>query len=78
MLKIHTMEAAIFNVVLLNDVLRHVVVTSQITYLSRVQLAYAVQAQNLITNNTVELQWLEHPWDYENLFETGAVGAIDG
>ena len=27
---------------------------------------------------TVELQWLEHLWDYENLFETGVVRAIDG
>ena len=27
---------------------------------------------------TVELQWLEHPWDYENLFETGVVRAIEG
>ena len=28
--------------------------------------------------NTVELQWLEHPWDYENLFETGVVRANEG
>ena len=27
---------------------------------------------------TVELQWLEHIWDYENLFETGVVRAIEG
>ena len=27
---------------------------------------------------TVELQWLEHLWDYENLFETGVVRAIEG
>ena len=25
--------------------------------------------------NTVELQWLEHLWGYENLFETGVVRA---
>ena len=25
--------------------------------------------------NTVELQWLEHPRDYENMFETGIVRA---
>ena len=24
---------------------------------------------------TVKLQWLEHLWDYENLFETGVVQA---
>ena len=24
---------------------------------------------------TVELQWLEHPWDYENMFEAGVVRA---
>ena len=24
---------------------------------------------------TVELQWLEHLWDYENMFETGVVQA---
>ena len=27
---------------------------------------------------TVELQWLEHLWDYENLFETGVDRAIEG
>ena len=26
----------------------------------------------------VELQWLEHLWDYENLFETGEFRAIEG
>ena len=26
----------------------------------------------------VELQWLKHLWDYENLFETGVVRAIEG
>ena len=25
--------------------------------------------------NTVELQWLEHLWNQENMFETGLVGA---
>ena len=25
--------------------------------------------------NTVELQWLEHHWDYENLFEIRVVRA---
>ena len=24
---------------------------------------------------TVELQWLEHSWDYENMFEAGVVRA---
>ena len=28
--------------------------------------------------NTVELQWLEHLWDYENVVETGVVRAIKG
>ena len=28
--------------------------------------------------DTVELQWLEHLWDYENMFETGVVRAIEG
>ena len=27
--------------------------------------------------NTVELQWLEHLWDYENLFETAVVRGIE-
>ena len=27
---------------------------------------------------TVELHWLEHLWDYENVFETGVVRAIEG
>ena len=26
-------------------------------------------------SNTVELQWLEHLWNYENMFETGVVRA---
>ena len=28
--------------------------------------------------NTVELQWLDHFWDHENQFETGAVRANEG
>ena len=28
--------------------------------------------------DTVELQWLEHPWYYEYLFETGVVRANEG
>ena len=27
---------------------------------------------------TVEPHWLEQPWDYENLFETGVVRVIEG
>ena len=27
---------------------------------------------------TVELQWLEHLWDYENKFEPGVVRANEG
>ena len=27
---------------------------------------------------TVELQWLEHLWDYENMLETGVVRTIEG
>ena len=27
---------------------------------------------------TVELQWLEHLWDHENVFETGVVGVTEG
>ena len=26
-------------------------------------------------SDTVELQWLEHLWDYENMFETGVLRA---
>ena len=26
---------------------------------------------------TVELQWLEHPWDHENMFEAGVVPAFE-
>ena len=29
----------------------------------------------LTVANTVELQWLEHLWNYENIFETGVVRA---
>ena len=28
-----------------------------------------------VKQNTVELQWVEHLWDYENMFETGVVRA---
>ena len=28
--------------------------------------------------NTIELQWLEHLWDYENVFESGVVRANEG
>ena len=37
-------------------------------------LLQTVSADRLPLNGqltTVELQWLEHLWDYENLFETG-------
>ena len=30
-----------------------------------------------ICPNTVEFQWLEHPWDYENMLETGVVRASE-
>ena len=28
---------------------------------------------SIIERYTVELQWLEHLWDYEKLYETGVV-----
>ena len=28
---------------------------------------------DIIVYNTVELQWLEHLWKHENIFETGVV-----
>ena len=31
-----------------------------------------------LTLYTVELQWLEHLWDYENKFEPGVVRANEG
>ena len=34
--------------------------------------------QILRTGYTVELQWLEHLWDHENMFETGVVRASEG
>ena len=30
-----------------------------------------------VTVNTVELQWLEHIWDHENMFKTGVVRASE-
>ena len=30
-----------------------------------------------IARYTVKLQWLEHLWDYENIFKTGVVRAIE-
>ena len=32
----------------------------------------------VVDTDTVELQWLEHLWDYENMFEIGVVRAIEG
>ena len=32
----------------------------------------------LLGVTTDELQWLEHLWDYKNMFETGVVRAIEG
>ena len=32
-------------------------------------------ALTIMSQNTVELQWLEHLWDHENMFETGVVRA---
>ena len=40
----------------------------------RVILLHAV----VCFTNTIELQWLEHFWDHENLFETGVVRVIEG
>ena len=31
---------------------------------------------SIIKADTVELEWLEHLWDYENMFETGVDRAI--
>ena len=33
---------------------------------------------SIIERYTVELQWLEHLWDYENLYEAGVVWATEG
>ena len=42
-------------------------------------LAYAKAiVLKLCRASTVELQWLEHLWDHENLFETGVVRANEG
>ena len=32
----------------------------------------------VLNGNTVELRWLEHLWDHENMFETGVVRANEG
>ena len=34
-----------------------------------------MQQQQQICQHTVELQWLEHLWNHENMFETGVVRA---
>ena len=34
--------------------------------------------EHIIMVNIIQLQWLEHLWDYENVFETGIVRAIEG
>ena len=31
--------------------------------------------KSVTCQNTVKLQWLEHLWDYENMFETGVLRA---
>ena len=43
-------------------------------YASLSKLGYMPQTQWL---HTVELKWLEHPWKYENMFETGVFRASD-
>ena len=40
--------------------------------------AYGKCVAFMVVIITVELQLLEHLWDYENLFETGVVRAIEG
>ena len=35
----------------------------------------AAQISLLFIESTVELQWLKHLWDHENMFETGIVRA---
>ena len=39
---------------------------------------HTVARINQLTLYTVELQWLEHFRDYENMFETGVVRATEG
>ena len=36
---------------------------------------FKVTPGSILIRNTVELQWLEHLWDHENMFETGVVRA---
>ena len=36
---------------------------------------YQVYFSMICRHNTVELQWLGHLWNYENMFETGVVRA---
>ena len=37
---------------------------------------YVMQAVVEIMASTVEIQWLEHLWNHENMFDTGVVRAI--
>ena len=41
-------------------------------------LASSQTLASAMVRNTVELEWLEHLWDYENLFETAIVRANKG
>ena len=50
--------------------------TSFTGYLSQTLLWCFTCKQNV--ENTVELQWLKHHWDHENLFETWVVRATEG
>ena len=34
-----------------------------------------LKVENLLEQDTVELQWLDHLWDNENMFEIGVVRA---
>ena len=48
----------------------------QYSLLQNLFLTHIVSARRLLCGmpkNIVELQWLEHLWDHDNLFETGEV-----
>ena len=58
------------------------------TFATETDLSFINQTSCLVTVHvifalgpfhfTVELQWLEHLWNHENIFETGVVRANEG
>ena len=48
---------------------------TKMQFLDQLAPVSPTQSSRIILSNTVELQWLEHLWNNENMFEAGVVRA---